>query len=280
MNAPRVFDQSHYDLLNRARGDVVRKLLGELKGPLGLQTAIDVGCGLGYFSQFLKSLGLDVTAIDGRQHNVDEAQRRNPDIRFLRFDAEDPSITSLGKFDLVLCFGLLYHLENPFRAIRSLYAATQKILLLEGMCIPGEKPSMDLLDEGAVEDQGLNYVAFYPSETCLIKMLYRAGFPFVYRLCQPPADVRFIGTRSRTRERTFLAAAKVALATPSLVHAEEPVRAANGPLNPWDTVVGRFLSLRSIADLLSVRIPRFLRRPWAQKREIISWYTRKVGHRN
>ena len=30
MNAPRVFDQSHYDLLNRARGDVVRELLGEL----------------------------------------------------------------------------------------------------------------------------------------------------------------------------------------------------------------------------------------------------------
>src|SRR5260370_14438 len=98
LSAPAVFDQQHYDLLNRARGDVVRALLGELKGPLGLQTVIDVGCGLGYFSGFLSSLGFDVTGVDGRPQNEVEPQRRNPDIRFLQLDAAVPPMKALGQF--------------------------------------------------------------------------------------------------------------------------------------------------------------------------------------
>ena len=59
------------------------------------------------------------------------------------------------------------------------------------MCVPNSKPMMDLLDEGTVENQGLNYVAFYPSESCLVKMLYRTGFPFVYRFKRLPEDKQF-----------------------------------------------------------------------------------------
>lgn len=280
MSAARVFDQQHYELLNRARGDVLRALLGELKVLVNLQTAVDVGCGLGYFSGLLQSLGFDVTAVDGRQENAAEAARRFPSVTFRVVNAEDPQLSSLGTFDLVLCFGLLYHLENPFLVIRQLHAMTRSVLLVEGMCVPAEKSMMELLDESNVDDQGLSYVSFYPSESCLIKMLYRAGFPFVYRLARPPADIRFVGTVSRRRERTFLAAAKVALATASLILVEEPVRGATGSANPWDTVQGRLLSPRSIVDLLRVRIPRFLRRPWIEKREIISWYTRRTRHRN
>jgi len=40
--------------------------------------------------------------------------------------------------------------------------------------------AMELLDEGSSKDQGLDFVAFYPTEECLVKMLYRSGFPFVY----------------------------------------------------------------------------------------------------
>lgn len=280
MSAARVFDQQHYELLNRARGDVLRALLGELKVLVNLQTAVDVGCGLGYFSGLLQSLGFDVTAVDGRQENAAEAARRFPSVTFRVVNAEDPQLSSLGTFDLVLCFGLLYHLENPFLVIRQLHAMTRSVLLVEGMCVPAEKSMMELLDESNVDDQGLSYVSFYPSESCLIKMLYRAGFPFVYRLARPPADIRFVGTVSRRRERTFLAAAKVALATASLILVEEPVRGATGSANPWDTVQGRLLSPRSIVDLLRVCIPRFLRRPWIEKREIISWYTRRTRHRN
>jgi hypothetical protein len=80
-------------------------------------------------------------------------------------------ILQLGWFDLVLCFGLLYHLENPLRAIRHLRGLTEKCLLLESMCLPEEKPSMLLREEPRQEDQSLTDVACYPSEGSLVKML-------------------------------------------------------------------------------------------------------------
>ncbi|HEV2197125.1 MAG TPA: class I SAM-dependent methyltransferase [Candidatus Acidoferrum sp.] len=242
MNAARVFDQAHYDLLNRARGDVVRALLSDLKGPPHLQTAVDVGCGLGHFSKILKSLDLDVTAVDGRQQNLDEAQRRNPNIRFLRFDVEDPAIQSLGKFDLVLCFGLLYHLENPFRAIRNLHALTRTILFIESMCAPGSDASMQLLDEYEVEDQGLNYVAFYPTEDCLVKMLYRAGFSFVYSLSSPPQHPDFHASKSRRRARTMLVPSEAKLQASGLKLINEPRRdwdLWSIPASRWKLRLGR-----------------------------------------
>lgn len=280
MSAPRPFDLQHYELLNRARADVVRALLGELGHSLNLRTALDVGSGLGYFSNFLHSLGMEVTALEGRVENASEAARRFPFIPFHIMNAEDPQIRSLGTFDLVLCFGLLYHLENPFLVIRQLHAITGSVLVLESMCVPSEVPTLELLDESNFDDQGLNYVGLYPSEPCLIKMLYRAGYGFVYRLRHPPADARFFGTRSRKRERTFLVASKAGLATSSLLLAEEPFRAATGPASPWGTALGRLIPPTFFGDLLSVRIPRFLRRPWVEKREILSWYTKRLRHRS
>ena len=62
----------------------------------------------------------------------------HPNIPFETRDIEDSSVAQLGPFDLVLCFGLLYHLESPLRAIRHLRKLTGKVLLLESMCIPSE----------------------------------------------------------------------------------------------------------------------------------------------
>lgn len=229
MSAPPVFDQQHYELLNRARGDVVRALLGELKGPLGLQTAVDVGCGLGYFSAFLKSLGFDVTAVDGRQQNLDEAQRRNPDIRFMQFDAEDAAIRSLGKFDLVFCFGLLYHLENPFLTIRHLHAMTRSLLLVEAVTYLGDDPIMGFVDEPGWEDQGLRNYAFYPTEACLIKMIYRAGFSSVFRFATIPDHPEYHDSVESRRIRTTLAASTIKVSSGLLTPVPEPPSARN----PW-----------------------------------------------
>jgi len=62
---------------------------------------------------------------------VTEARRRFPHIPFEQADVEERAILELGKFDLVLCFGLLYHLENPLLAIRNLRGLTEKCLLVK-----------------------------------------------------------------------------------------------------------------------------------------------------
>jgi FkbM family methyltransferase len=203
------FDQHHYQRLIRAREEAIRNVLHRLSPALGLKTALDAGAGVGFFSQTLADCGLSVRGFDGRAENVAEASKRFPAITFEQADLEDRSILALGKFDLVLCFGLLYHLENPLLAVRHLRALTEKCLLLESMCVPDDKPSMLLREEPSASDQGLTDVACYPSEDSLIKMLYRAGFSFVYRLAPLPKHDDFCETFEHRRRRTVLLASSI-----------------------------------------------------------------------
>jgi SAM-dependent methyltransferase len=230
----RVFDESHYGELDRTRGEVVSRLLAELRPALNLRTAIDIGCGLGYFSRFLQSLGLEVTAVDGRAQNVEEAQRRSPSIRVLHYNAEDPGLRTLGTYDLVFCFGLLYHLENPLLAIRNLQAMTKKLLLVESVVFPGSEPIMALVDEEIHDDQGLNHIAFYPTEACLVKMLYRASFSSVLRPVRDPEHSHYHSHSRARRVRTILAAAHESIDSKQL----ERVAEVSSPIRPWDPTSG------------------------------------------
>ena len=233
------FDSDATQGYTNVRQAFTREFLGAVRQQMELVTALDVGCGVGYFSKFLSDLGFHVVALDGRQENATEAKRRYPEITFLAKNAEDPSLQGIGNFDFVLCVGLLYHLENPFRAIRNFYSLTGKLMLVESMYIPGAEVGLRFLDEAPTDNQGLSYVAFYPTEPCLVKMLYKAGFPFVYRFQRLPEEKQFATTLWRKRSRTFLAASKVALTAPNLVLAEEPTDASFGRSDPWNTALYR-----------------------------------------
>jgi SAM-dependent methyltransferase len=230
LSSTRIFDAADYVSLNTSRAAVVSRFLSEMKGPLNLRSAVDVGCGLGYFSELLRSLGLDVTALDGRRENTEEAARRNPEIRFHTMSAEDPTLPTLGKFDLVFCFGLLYHLENPFLAIRHLQAMTRRLLLVEAVIFPGEASLMGLVDEGSTEDQGLNHIAFYPTESCLVKMFYRSGFRFAYRFAPLPDHPGYRSENGLPRVRTMLAASFEPISSSQLEGVLEPITS----IQPWD----------------------------------------------
>jgi ubiquinone/menaquinone biosynthesis C-methylase UbiE len=255
-----VFDQSQYQALNLARGRVLEQLVLDLgagvKSSTGKPTAIDIACGAGHFSNVLSGLGFDVLGIDARAANVEESSGRFPDLKFAIANVEDLGSIGSRTFDLVICFGLLYHLENPFRAIRGLHAVTGETLIVESMCAPGAEPSMQLLDEFHAEDQGMNYVAFCPTEACLVKMLFRAGFPFVYKLATVPDHRDFREDRGRRRARTMLVASKDRLDTPTLVPLQESTRPldiwSRGP-GPLRRLLGRVArSMRNFAALTAL----------------------------
>jgi SAM-dependent methyltransferase len=233
------FDSDMVRHSTKVRREFIAEFLAAARHQLQLTSALDVGCGVGDFSKFLADLDFRVLGVDGRPENTAEAHRRHPALTFEVVNAEDLPISRADTFDLVLCFGLLYHLENPFRVIRHLHAATGTLLLIETMCLPGGHLAMELLDEGVAEDQGLNYVAFYPSEPCLIKMLYRSGFPFVYRFLRLPDYQLYRTGLWRKQQRTFLVASKIALSTPNLALAKEPSRYTPGALDPWGTLLSR-----------------------------------------
>lgn len=254
MSAPRVFDAKQYERYNSTRAAAAGDALAELRGQLQLCTAIDVGCGFGYISAFLHSLGFQVTAVDGRTENVLEARKRSPDVRFETANAEDTALRAMGQFDLVLCFGLLYHLENPFLAIRNLHALTSELLLIESMVFPGTEPIMGLVDEPQAEDQSLNRIAFYPTEACLVKMLYHAGFRNVYLLKKLPDHPDFRARGTAGQSRTMLAASLVPLRSTLLERMQEP-RVAFEPRIP---------DLRENSTLME-KLRRFGAKPMPEK---------------
>jgi SAM-dependent methyltransferase len=132
-------------VLNRARAEMIRRLVGELKPALNLANALDVGCGTGSGAQAMQGCGLYVRGFDARMKNIIAARERFPRIPFGQAEVEDPDIARLGTFDLVLCLGLLHRLENPMLAIRHMRALSGKGLLLESMCLPDAEAGMATL---------------------------------------------------------------------------------------------------------------------------------------
>lgn len=257
------FDQRHYLQLIRARGETIRRIVTQLKPALHLANALDAGCGLGFFSQVLHDCGLFVRGFDARMENVVEARSRFPRILFAHADIEDPEIVTVAECDLVLCFGLLYHLENPMLAIRHLRALTRRGLLLESMCIPGNQ--MMLREEPGQEDQSLTEIALYPSESCLVKMLYHAGFAAVYKVTTLPDHDDFRETFDHARRRTVLFASVAPVVLPGLERVDEPRESGD----PWA------VSASSHA-VLPRRIRKFLARPQREKYISLAQRTRRV----
>ncbi len=260
MSRTLVFDTDYYRLINERRKDFLNELLPSLLTAHDLRTALDAGCGIGFFSHYLAGLGLKVTAFDARAENIAEAKRRLPEIDFYVHDLEDHQVQELGSFDLVLCFGLLYHLENPFRAIRNLHALTGRTLLVESVITPHPLPMAALVEESQGKDQSLRHIALVLSETCLVKMLYRAGFPAVYRVTQLPDHEDFRATLARKRRRTILVASRIRLSSPLPHQVLEPQTK-----DLWQTSWGsqaqhlkRFLKKASWV----VRLLRLQRRHW------------------
>jgi FkbM family methyltransferase len=264
VSAPRVFgeftlkltpfDQRQYRKLIAARAETIRLVAGKLKPAMGLTTALDAGCGVGFFSQTLEECGLRVSGFDGREENIVEARKRFPSLPFETADIEDRGILRLGRFDFVLCCGLMYHLENPLLAMRHLRALTEKCLLLESMCIPGDGASMLLREEPRTDDQSLTDLACYPSEGTLVKMLYRAGFAAVYRVTPLPEHDDFHDTQEHARKRTVLLASRAPVDIVGFRLCTEPREAAD----PWSKVTEARLGVAR-------RIGRFLASPARKK---------------
>jgi hypothetical protein len=102
----------------------VRRALAEA-GPDA--TAIDLGASEGWFAHRMLEWGAKhVVAVDVREGNLRRAALLRdhygiPEDRITLHHASvhELDAEALGTFDVVLCFGLIYHLENPIGALRT-----------------------------------------------------------------------------------------------------------------------------------------------------------------
>ena len=178
-----VFDSDDAVKINRAR----MAHIDSLQLPLGGKSVLDVGCGIGHLARFFVERGCRITCVDGRAENIAVLRSRYPDMRAQVANVEIDSLAALGRFDIVFCYGLLYHLENPIAALRNIAQVCGQFLLLETIVADHSEPVLRLSDEPSeTVNQALGGLGGRPSPAYVTMALTRAGFRYVYAPKQPP----------------------------------------------------------------------------------------------
>ncbi len=101
--------------------------------------AIDLACSEGWFAHRLLDWGADrVLGVDLRKQNVRRANLVRDHLgvsaerlQFIESDVFDLDLDALGRFDVVLVLGLIYHLEDPAGALRRAQRLTRRLCVIE-----------------------------------------------------------------------------------------------------------------------------------------------------
>ena len=172
-----VFDSSDAIAINRAR----LQHLASLQLPIEGKSVLDVGCGVGHLSVFFADRGCRVVCVDGRAENLERLKTLYSGRETHVANVEVDSLAAIGRFDVVFCFGLLYHTENPIAALRNITSCCQNLLLLETVITDSSRPIVQLADEpNATMNQALSGFGCRPSPAYVAMALMQMGFPFVF----------------------------------------------------------------------------------------------------
>lgn len=128
--------------LHHTRERALEKFLKERVGTFN--TALDLACHQGYFSLILEKFGNSVLGIDRYNQSITEAEFVSKDIglgkcKFVNSTIEDWNQSA----ELVLCFGVLYHTENPIGFLRKVCSLSEKYLILETQIIASSTPHIE-----------------------------------------------------------------------------------------------------------------------------------------
>ncbi len=92
---------------------------------------LDLGCGKGTLSQFLKKRNNTVVGVDISPTAIDRAKASFPDINFVCSDISEFVIKEKSKFDLVVIMGTLAYIENYKEVLSHVKNLTKWILVAE-----------------------------------------------------------------------------------------------------------------------------------------------------
>lgn len=178
-----VFDRPHALEINRAR----LEHLASLGLDLAKLSILEVGSGIGLLTGFFEQLECSVLSTDARPENVQEHRKRHPNRRVEIADLSIPGSHDIfGRFDVVFCYGTLYHLSNPGLAICDLAKVCKGIILLEtcvhatdnGQINPVPEPTREL-------DQSFEGMGCRPARDWVFSEL-KKYFQYVYVTASQP----------------------------------------------------------------------------------------------
>jgi tRNA (mo5U34)-methyltransferase len=135
--------------VHRTRMELIERPVREALAAAGPNaTALDMACCEGWFAHRLLEWGAErVVGVDLREVNIRRAELvrehfgiQRERLRFIRSDVFDLNLRQLGRFDVVLMLGLVYHLEDPVGAVRRAHALTRSLCVLESQLTRQDRP--------------------------------------------------------------------------------------------------------------------------------------------
>lgn len=164
------FGSEHYLRHNSRR----LEHLASLDLPLRNCTVLEVGAGIGDHTSFYLDRGCKVTVTDVRPENIEILKRRygdNSNVEIMQLDMEAPKLEQDRAFDVIHCYGLLYHLANPEDAIRFM-SQHGKLLCMETCVAPDDQGEVNCLQEpGCVFSQSFYGQGCRPNQQWVLNTL-------------------------------------------------------------------------------------------------------------
>lgn len=155
---------------------------GSLRG----KRVLDLGCNAGFWSLAAIEAGCEfVCGVDGREMHIDqarlvfEASGVDPGrYRFLRSDLFDLNMEELGAFDVVLCLGLLYHVNRPVELLERIRSRNTDLLLIDTSLHPGVEPVLHLQHDDLADPRSAveSTLVFFPTSAAVIEMVRCFGY--------------------------------------------------------------------------------------------------------
>jgi FkbM family methyltransferase len=201
---------------------------------------LEVGAGIGLHTAFFEERGCDVLSTDGNPLNVAEMLRLYPHRKIGILDLDRPvALADLGDFDVVYCYGTLYHLRDPDGALARLAAICAGQILVETIVTLGDYLELHFVDEPLLPNQSVCGIGSRPTRAWVMAAL-RRHFGHAYTTLDQPDFPDFVTDWGRIAHsgnlRAVFVGSKSPLRLPSLTVAlprrHRNVAAAIAPETP------------------------------------------------
>jgi SAM-dependent methyltransferase len=164
----------HYIQWRVNRVNFIEKLYG--KSFFRDKTILELGCGHGHIGRYLQNqLGAKVTFSDGRLGHLDVLRGVMPSAETICIDQNNPWDLE-RTFDIVIHWGVLYHLDN-WRQDLACAAKHTNLLFLESEVCDSEDPEFEIkVDQVDGYDQDLGKFSTRPSAAAIEEQIIENGF--------------------------------------------------------------------------------------------------------
>ncbi|MBN2843845.1 MAG: methyltransferase domain-containing protein [Sedimentisphaerales bacterium] len=128
-------------------------------GALTGKRVLDLGCNSGYWSlQAINSGAEYVFGVDGRKMHIDQAnfvfQVNGVDktkYKFIQSNFFSDEVWSIGQFDIVFCFGILYHINKHFYLLEKIREVNSEFLLIDTQISLNLNSSLEFYKESVAD---------------------------------------------------------------------------------------------------------------------------------